>query len=224
MASEREWWQYTAAIGVRPLGFGQKGYSALGLAYGQKINGLHPALKHGAYSGATVLPGEDSGAFERLHNELVVEFTPAGPLERDIVANIARLVWRKQNLRTYRLAALARDRIGTIRARLVPSPPVFPLLEAWNVPDTRDPEDVRAAEKAADEQAKKELGDFYELASINVTTFDSLEEELALIDRLDGMIDRCIKRLLLVRGVKSLSSSVSEPASAPAPKRVASAQ
>jgi len=33
--------------------------------------------------------------------------------------------------------------------------------------------------------------------------------ELSIIDRIDGMIDRCLKRLLLVRGVKSISSSVS---------------
>ena len=55
-----------------------------------------PALKHGAYSGTTLLPGEDPAAFEKLHADLVTELTPVGPLEEDIVVTIARLAWRKQ--------------------------------------------------------------------------------------------------------------------------------
>ena len=39
-------------------------------------------------------------------------------------------------------------------------------------------------------------------------TFDRLLEDLSLIDRLDGMLERCIKRLLMVRGVKSLAYSL----------------
>jgi hypothetical protein len=58
--------------------------------------GIHPALKHGVYSGTALLPGEDPGEFEKLHNKLIAEFAPAGPLEQDIVANMARLIWRKQ--------------------------------------------------------------------------------------------------------------------------------
>ena len=33
-------------------------------------------------------------------------------------------------------------------------------------------------------------------------------KELDVADRLQGMIDRCLKRLLVLRGVKSLSSAV----------------
>jgi hypothetical protein len=43
-------------------------------------------------------PGEDAVAFEKLHQKLINEFTPVGSLEEDIVADIARLTWRKQNL------------------------------------------------------------------------------------------------------------------------------
>jgi hypothetical protein len=50
------------------------------------------------YSGTALLPGEDPGEFELLHNKLIAEFAPAGPFEQDIVANMARLIWRKQNL------------------------------------------------------------------------------------------------------------------------------
>jgi hypothetical protein len=41
-----------------------------------------------------------------------------------------------------------------------------------------------------------------------------LMDSLALEDRLDGLIDKCLKRLLFVRGVKSVSSA-SVPASSP---------
>ena len=68
----------------------------------------HPALKHGAYSATTVLPGESRAEFEKLHRDLVAEFSPSGALEDDIVMTIARLVWRKQNLATLRIAEHAR--------------------------------------------------------------------------------------------------------------------
>jgi hypothetical protein len=35
-----------------------------------------------------------------------------------------------------------------------------------------------------------------------------LLHELSLVDRLDGMIDRCLKRLLFVRCLKSISKAL----------------
>lgn len=177
----------------------------------KKNSGIHPALKHGVYSATALLPGEDPGDFEKLRNKLIAEFAAAGPLEQDIIATMARLIWRKQNLSTYRLAKLVKRRIGSIRYELVPQ--INYDIPSLN-PDTRDPEKVKAAEKAADEQARKELGALYELAELgDVATIDYLQDELSLIDRLDGMIDRCIKRLLLVGGLKSISPSASTAAS-----------
>jgi hypothetical protein len=121
---------------------------------------------------------------------------------------MARLIWRKQNLSSYRLVDLAKSRISVIHHELVPQ---IDVNFAW---DTRDPEKVQAATKAADEQAQKELGLFYELTKLGeVATIDYLQNELSLIDRLDGMIDRCIKRLLPARGLKSISPSASTAAS-----------
>ena len=141
---------------------------------------------------------------------------PAGPLEQDTVATMARLVWRKQNLSTYRLADLAKSRISAIRGNFVPQRKFGAPL----APDTRDPEEVKAAEKAADEQARKELGQFHELVRLgDVATIEYLQNELLLIDRLDGMIARCIKRLLMVAGLKSLSSGSSTDTTGP--KRIA---
>ena len=53
---------------------------------------ISPALKHGAYSEAVLLPGEDPAEFEELHRGLIEELTPNGRLEEETVAAIARLV------------------------------------------------------------------------------------------------------------------------------------
>ena len=176
---------------------------------GKRNSWVHPALKHGGYSGTTLLPGEDSAAFEKLHTDLAAEFGPAGPLEEDIVTFMARLVWRKQNLSTYRLAEVARKRLLAINSE------VGPQIDFGLSFDARDPEKVLAAQQAAEGQARDELGEAWELAEMgDVATTDHLERELLILDRLDGMIDRCLKRLLFVRGLKSISSS-----SAPEPSR-----
>src|SRR5262249_7309368 len=73
-----------------------------------------PALKHGGYSTTTLLPGEDPAEFEKLHERLIVELAPAGALEEDIVLTIARLLWRKKNLASFRIAAQARKRFDAI--------------------------------------------------------------------------------------------------------------
>lgn len=54
------------------------------------------------------------------------------------------------------------------------------------------------------------LGPALELIEIGaVATSDYLLKELPVIERVDGMIVRLLKQLLLIRGVKSVSSSAS---------------
>ena len=77
----------------------------------------HPALKHGAYSATTVLPGESRAEFEKLHRDLMAEFTPSGALEDDIVMTIAHLVWRKQNLATLRIAERVRAHLNAVEQK-----------------------------------------------------------------------------------------------------------
>jgi hypothetical protein len=64
-----------------------------------------------------------------------------------------------------------------------------------------------------------ELGD--------LVTTDHLLRELSVVDRLDNMIDRCLKRLLFVRGLKSVSTATAQSPSSttpPAPvKRIVAA-
>ena len=69
-----------------------------------------------------------------------------------------------------------------------------------------------AQRQVEEEQIRREMGDAaFELARIShVATTGYLMHELSIIDRIDAMIDRCLKRLLLVRGIKSISPSISE--------------
>jgi hypothetical protein len=165
-----------------------------------RTNKIHPALKHAGYSATSLLPGEDSAAFEKLHRALIAEFTPVGALEEAIVAYMARPTWRKQNLATFRIAELAQWRREQIDREKVPQPDRYPL-------DGIDPTEWREEYRAAAEQARRELGDTYKLIDIGKpATINGLMEELNIEERLDG--------LLLVRGVKSLSpasSSASTP-------------
>ena len=89
-----------------------------------RVNRIHPALKHGAYSATAVLPGENRAAFEKLYRDLIAEFTPSGLLEDDIVADLARLVWRKQNLWTLDIAERAQSRWSDTWAIGVCRPPM----------------------------------------------------------------------------------------------------
>ena len=102
---------------------------------------------------------------------------------------------------TFRIAEQAKARRNQIANEKIPRP-VFPLLGGI------DPREEQEAYRVADEQARQELGDIHHLIEIGEpATIDGLMKEMNVIERLDGMINRCIKRLLMVRGVKSLSSA-----------------
>jgi hypothetical protein len=73
-----------------------------------------------------------------------------------------------------------------------------------------DPAVTREGFRAAEEQARHELGDIYQLIDIGEpATIDGLMKELDTKERLDGLISKCLKQLLMVRGVKSLSAASS---------------
>jgi hypothetical protein len=194
-----------------------------------RVNRIPPALKHGAYSATSVLPGESRAAFEKLHRGLIDELNPSGVLEDDIVADMARLVWRKQNLGTLRIAELAQDRwseteeIGTEIEKENDEKEIY--LRAGVSEDDYEKgkekynEETRVAEeeiRVEQDRVRKELGDTFELVEIDdAATFDGLTKELDVKERLDAAIARCLKQLLLVRGVKSVAAT---PAAA-SPKR-----
>jgi hypothetical protein len=168
-----------------------------------QVNKLHPALKHAGYSATAVLPGENRADFEKLHQDLIAEFNPVGAFEHGIVANMARLLWRKSNLATFRMPMLLQRR-------------VFQILRKHRL-DDRDEES--AVWLAALEEARKEFGDACDLIEIrDIATVQSLLADLKIEERLDAMIDKCLKRLLFVRGLKSLPAARSSAPAQPMPK------
>ncbi len=189
-----------------------------------EVKKLHPALQHAAYSATTILPGESATEFEKLHKDLVAEFNPDGPSESDIVETMARLLWRKQHLSTFRMADLARRRCDEIKSK-IPGDQIdyFPQLSPLELVKKVDPVVRQTAARAAEDQIEKELGELYTLVELgDAATIECLMKDLDVQDRLDAMIEKCIKRLLMVRGVKSLSLAPSSgaPSSGPA-KRLA---
>jgi len=179
---------------------------------GVRVKKLYPALKHGGYSATGLLPGEDSAAFEKLHRDLISELCPDGPLQEDTVFDIARLMWRKQNLETFRVAEAARERASAIRSEMIPSttPPLFPLFGVssdWSPPD---PADVKAATEAAEAQARKELEENYKFVEMgDLATATQMLADLDVEERLSAMIDKRLKRLWMLQAAKSLSSTAS---------------
>jgi hypothetical protein len=107
-----------------------------------RFNKVHPALKHVGYSATTLLSGEDSAAFEKLHRALIAEFSPVGALEEDIVSEVARLIWRKQNLATFRIAELAQKRDEEIWREKVPAIDFFLSLIRMLLKKKRDKVDA----------------------------------------------------------------------------------
>jgi hypothetical protein len=162
---------------------------------------LPPALKHAGYSALDVLPGEDRAAFEKLREGLIGELGPVGPSEKDVVVTIARLVWRKANIHTYRMATDASRRWTEIKSEQYASPK-YPGLGATQ-------EEEEAMLRADEKKAQRELGPAWDLVQMHeLATTDYLLRELSIIDRIDGMIDRSYKRLLFIRGLKSISPSI----------------
>ena len=184
-----------------------------------RIKKGHSALKHAGYSATSILPGESEAEFAKLHADLVREWTPNGALENEIVASMAHLLWRLKNLGTFRVAELAQRRMTQIRAAMMPEMGLPKSQESVEFERT-----FTEKWQAAESQGRRELGELYALVEMGEeATLDRLMKELEVQDRLDAMIDRCIKRLLLVRGFKSMSigSTSAPPQSLPGPSTAA---
>jgi hypothetical protein len=200
-----------------------------------QIKKLHPALKRGGYSTTAVLPGENWADFKELYKGLIGDLEPTGALEEDIVADIARVLWRKQNLATFNRAELARTRWLEIRTEVFDKRSVDNsswtttlsdrereiLEEVRRIVENVTQNEVKQANEAikvdeatnaAKDRARKVLGGAFELVEAGDTaTVERLLRDLKIEEQLDAMVDKCLKRLLFVRGLKSMSGSSSAP-------------
>jgi hypothetical protein len=175
---------------------------------------IPPALKHGGYSATRLLPGEDPVAFTELHNALIDELSPAGALEVDIVASIARLVWRKRHLTTFRVAGSVLDEKMTNRVDDIDPDKARKEYEAFQKGMRR--ETLSSEEKEDMSNYYKRLREAQKEYDAIINRDDRTSQEqsflmnaLAVEERLDTMIDRCLKRLLFLRGLKSLTPAKS---------------
>ncbi|MFO1098533.1 MAG: hypothetical protein U1E81_09825 [Xanthobacteraceae bacterium] len=165
------------------------------------------ALKHGAYSGLTLLPGENRLEFERFRRELIAEFRPQGRLEEEIVADIARLTWRKRNLGNYELTQLisiVAKLLTTTRDIAKSNSDKEDTINEIDVYQVLS-KDAEINERSAD--VIKRDKDLKELDLRKMATLEGLLKELDVDERLGAMIDKCLKRLLFVRGIKSVGHS-----------------
>jgi hypothetical protein len=163
------------------------------------------ALKHGVYSTIGLLPGESPTEFKKNQQDVIDDLRPNGPVEHDIVLTIARLLWRKQNLITFQTAELVKSRFDEILEE---------ELERRGFGSSQDEEPAarQEAERAAEKRARSELGECYKFMDDDFGTIDRLMMDLEIGERLDAIIDKCFRRLLMVRGVKSMAlAPLSEP-------------
>jgi hypothetical protein len=87
-------------------------------------------------------------------------------------------MWRKQNLSTFRIAKLARARCQQIHNQHLPVQYLVPLGE-----DDMDPAEREERRRAADQQARQELGDVYAL----VESGDAAEIEGLMNERTERL-------------------------------------
>jgi hypothetical protein len=191
----------------------------------RRIKKLYPALKHGAYSASGLLPGEDPVAFEELHQNLIAFYEPNGPLQESTILDVARTMWRKENLQTFRIAEAARKRHSVIRAQMIPSAtpvlqPLEYLRDDWIPPTAAE---IEAATEAAEARARQELGENYKFVELgDLATPAQLLAELEVEERLDARIDKLLKRYAISKTFESLNSrSSTELPRIPGPKKAA---
>lgn len=169
----------------------------------------YPALKHAGYSATGILPGESAAEFERLHKGLIREWAPKGVLEKQTILTMAHALWRQKNLATFRTAERARQRVIQIREATVPIDDGVPQSHNSDDFDKAFTEKCRSAER----QAREQLGELYGLVELGTeATVGCLMADLVVQERLNATIDKCLKRLLMIRGLKSMSLT---PTSAP---------
>jgi hypothetical protein len=70
--------------------------------------------------------------------------------------------------------------------------------------------------KAEEDEARQQLGELYPLVAVGeIATIGHLERELYLRERLNDMIAKCIKQLMLAKGLTSISPITRRSLSAP---------
>jgi hypothetical protein len=161
-------------------------------------------LKHGAYA-MGLLQGEDPAAFKKLHKRLVSDLSPIGVLEEEVVWDMARILWRKRHMDGFGAAAHAWDCYYRIEKRQRAM--MAERLQRYTDPNVFSPEKEKELREKIEKAAREELGDDYKFIEAGrEATLHSIMKRFDLVARLDAMLDGYVKRLLHLRGLRSVTS------------------
>ena len=72
----------------------------------------HDPKRAVGFAATVVLPGEDREEFDRLLEDLCLQYEPEGPVEDDAVQTMANAIWRKRHLKVFQRAFQARMKWG----------------------------------------------------------------------------------------------------------------
>ena len=164
------------------------------------------ALKHGVFAETIILPGEDPKDFERLHRDLIKEWSPSGPSEHDAVLTLAKLMWRKRRIRHLRQDFSLKDAQKLSKLALNYSFAAGPHDEVLNKLSLRSLEEF---EKMLEENEmnEKNANDWFQAGNeflLHLNSMDALKHELAIEDRIDAMMDRALRRLGHIKAMKEV--------------------
>jgi|SRR6516165_141440 hypothetical protein len=116
---------------------------------------------------------------------------------KNVVADIARWMWRKNHLDTLRRAEAARKPDYAIKSAPIPAP-VLNVVGAYTRPD---PTKIEEAAKAAEMLAREELGEDYIVEMEDLANPADMLADLEVVERLDARIDKLFKRLMNVENL-----------------------
>jgi hypothetical protein len=161
---------------------------------GVRAKKLYPAIKHGASSATGLLPGQVPVAFEKLHRDLISDLCPNGPLEEDTVADIARCIWRKQNLASFRIAKAGRRRHLAMTSEMIPSPTAL-VLDPYGL--MGDSTKLQAARETLEARAREELGENYKFVEMARRRFHARPQSIPVswaIRHITEVEDACLPK------------------------------
>jgi len=204
------------------------------------LDKLPPALKHGAFSALSILPGEDQDEFIALYKSLAAELVPDGPLETHAVKTIALSQWRASHLTIFQRAKWARAKY--VHDQEPASQPDMSKPAKIQHIDLANSANVRYTDLANSAKKHKQSGvtllgvidtltdsalelvtdvarqmnmdinqllkvpdDDQQLAMLgDVATVEHLNEELAILERLEARIARAMKTLMQTKAIKQI--------------------
>jgi hypothetical protein len=130
-------------------------------------------------------------------------------MEEETVASIAHLMWRRQNLAHFEIAQLSHYMADVIE-KVTSLEPITDKEDKEflaKVGGLIEPHIREKYPRMRRKWPRRKLADGELLEVSKVATLNRLMKELDVEERLDTMIDRLIKRLLFLRGLKSITSS-----------------